>query len=1143
MVSLFSKAPSTKPFNQFIGDISMRLLQADGAAPETVLRTIFRDIGERFGVDRVHLRWAPRDVPGHEDDAFEMVAGWQRMAGGAGKVFTATDVPWSLAKIRAGEQFWVDNLDDFPPEAAADRQAFRIRGIESALIMGLTIDTDFVGVLSMSSVKPYRWSTKVREEASTLATLVSNFYWGLNNRTKLRDSEARYRGVVQDQTDLIVRWTPDGVTNWVNERVCDYLQVPRDDLIGNTGNVLIPTADWPNLQEDVAALTPESPAKDDEWEVMLPNGERVWQEWTDRGIFDAEGTFLEIQSVGRDITERKTAEAARKREAAFQRHKAELLIELTSLKKDDADVTIRRSLEKVGHLYNAARVGVWWLSEQKNTATCIHRWFEAGVAPSFFPDTVSKSDFPWVFDQVLSGEKTVVRGADEILDDADPFKKFMEQTNTRAYLAFPFVVEGAVTGTITIAATEGPAWSNLEINELEILANILATALSRFRASETLLRHAAFQTLLAEISSSLLKVSADETNELIGEVLAIVGNHYGLDRVNVSWYEGELPGFGAPIDWAPDPSTIETPSPDEVPFGLSLMQKGEIDRIDDVEAMPEVAHIDQARWRSLGFRSVLCLPLNIKDTIFGSATFAFRSQRDWDDGTITELQLIAHTITNAALRQWSMVQISRREQDLERSQEVAKVGSYRLQATISDGDPSKFLNVLNVEMSDEAFKMFDVEPREDANALAGEAASRIHPDDELRVREMWRSSLERSGEHIVEYRIVRRDGSMIHVQVKDQLDSIDEKGVMTHFGTYKDITEWVEANRELQSAFSQIQELTDQLQDENVLLRDEVRAAHGFDKIIGNSRKLRGVFDAVRQVAPTDVTVLICGETGTGKELIAQSIHDLSDRKTMPMVSVNCAALSADLIESELFGHEKGAFTGAHARRKGRFEITNGGTLFLDEIGEMSGDLQAKLLRVIQEGEFERLGGSTTLKTDVRLVAATNRDLVQEMDSGRFRADLYYRINAFPVELPPLRERKEDIPLLAAHLVRKHAKILGKEITSMSAQMLRYLQEQDWPGNIRELEGTILRALISTTGPVLDFGGGGGTNDEAAANTSDSLSLLDAQRKHVVDVLERTRWVIEGEKGAASALGLAPSSLRSKMKRLDIVRPSREMAS
>jgi PAS domain S-box-containing protein len=853
--------------------------------------------------------------------------------------------------------------------------------------------------------------------------------------------------------------------------------------------------------------------------------------------------LLEIQSVGRDITERKMAEAAREREAAFQRHKAELLISLTTLRKDDADVTIRRVLEEIGDLFGAARIGVWWLSEEKESVTCTNSWFEEGAPQPPFPFTVSRADYQWVFDLLLSGKKLLFRDIDEVPASANELRGFMEKTQIRSYLACPLVVDGEDMGSITIAATRADAWNDIAIGELEILANILATALSRFHASEALSRRAAIQSRLAEISSYLLNVPHDENDEAIRDALALIGNHYGFDRVNVTWYDEALPGFGAPIDWQPDGTTIERADPAEFPYGYGVMLRGGVTRFDAIDEMPAEASIDQATWNRLGLSTVLCLPLVIKEKVFGSATFAYRKQQDWNDQKVEELRLFANIVTNCAVRQWSTIQLTRREKDLERSQRVAKVGSYRLQATFNDDDPEALLNVLNFNMSDQALEIFGVQPQSDARAQVMSTLARIHPDDEPRVRETWQTTLQEGGEHTIEYRVIGPEGSTVHVQAREQFDGTDENGVTTFFGTYKDITEWVEANRELQLALSQIQELTDQLQEENVLLRDEVRAAHGFDKIIGTSSKLRDVLKAVQQVAPTDVTVLICGETGTGKELIAQSIHDLSDRKAMPMVSVNCAALSAELVESELFGHEKGAFTGAHARRKGRFEITNGGTLFLDEIGEMSGDLQAKLLRVIQEGEFERLGGSTTLKTDVRLIAATNRNLVQEMDGGRFRADLYYRINAFPVDLPPLRERKEDIPLLAAHLVRKHAKILGKEVTSMSARMLRHLQEQDWPGNIRELEGTILRALVSTSGPVLDLGGGSRTNDQAAENTSDSLSLLDAQRKHVVDVLEQTRWIIEGKKGAAAALGLAPSSLRSKMKRLNIVRPSRERAS
>lgn len=1118
----------------------MRLLQTNASVQKSSMQTILRDIGEHYEVDGVHWRWAPTNEPGSEDAEFELEAGWQRASGGPGKVFTAQEVPWCLARIRAGEPICVDDLDELPAEAASDRRALRARGIEAVLVLGLMIDESILGVFSMSTTKSFHWAETMQDEVASLATILTNFYWSTNNRARLRQSEARYRAVVQDQTDLIVRWTPDGVTTWVNDRTCDYLQTSRKELIGSIESWLVSDKDWPQLQVDIANLIPESPAIHGEYETVLPSGEAVWQEWTDRGIFDEDRKLVEIQSVGRDITERKLAEAAREREAAFQRNKADLLSNLTTLKRNDADRSIDRSLEKIGQLYNAARISIWWRTEQEDAVECTHRWLEAGAPPSPLGKRVVTAELEWVITRLLSGDRVVVLDANELPDEASQFREFLKQTKCGAYLAFPFVVDGLIRGSITFAATHAHAWNDIAIDELEVLANILATALSGFRASEALARQAEFQARLAEISSDLLDASTADTREIIADIQARIGVDYGLDRVWFSWYEGAFPAFGKPITWSRQGTAVQLLKPASLPYAHRLNQQGKVLRIDKLDDLPAEARLDRAHYDERGIASLLVVPLNIGETIFGRAGFVRCQQRDWDDNTVNELQLLAHAITNAAVRQWSRVRIARREEDLARSQQVAKVGSYRMRATknIDDESPD-LLNVIDMSLTDQALEIFGISREIDPGVRADAVLSRIHPDDEPRVREAWRNTLRDHSQHIIEFRVVRPDGPIAHVQAREQFDSIDDKGVMTMFGTFKDITQWVESNQDLQSALSEIEKLKDQLQEENVFLREEVRTAHGFDKIIGESRSLSRVLESAGQVAPTDVTVLITGETGTGKELVARSIHDLSHRKDKAMICVNCAALSAELIESELFGHEKGAFTGAHDRRKGRFELADGGTLFLDEIGEISGELQAKLLRVIQEGKFERLGGSRTLQTDVRLIAATNRDLQRAVDSGEFRADIYYRINSFPIHMPPLRDRKEDIPLLAEHLVRKHAKVLGKDIESISARTLRYLQEQAWPGNIRELEGTILRALISTAGPVLDYiGATGETNAELhRSSPAAAMSLLEAQRQHIIDVLQQTNWVIEGKKGAALLLGLAPSSLRSKMKRLDVVRP------
>ncbi len=351
----------------------------------------------------------------------------------------------------------------------------------------------------------------------------------------------------------------------------------------------------------------------------------------------------------------------------------------------------------------------------------------------------------------------------------------------------------------------------------------------------------------------------------------------------------------------------------------------------------------------------------------------------------------------------------------------------------------------------------------------------------------------------------------------------------------------LKSRRALDEALSSLQRATQRLEAENIYLREEIELTHGFDDFIGQSRGVMRCLQLVEQVAPTRAPVLVMGETGTGKELIARAIHDLSDRKDRPLVKVNCAALPANLVESELFGYEKGAFTGADNAKRGRFDLADGSTLFLDEIAEIPIELQAKLLRVLQEGEFERLGGSETIRVDVRLVAATNRDLHKAVDEGSFRSDLYYRINTFPIDLPPLRDRGDDIQLLAEHFVRMHGQRLGRNVSEISAEMMHQLRVYRWPGNVRELEGIVQRALISSSGEIVELAEPlveHVDDDEAPRIISSTIADLKlVEREHILAVLEATNWKISGPSGAASQLGLPPSTLRSKMKKLSIERP------
>ena len=336
--------------------------------------------------------------------------------------------------------------------------------------------------------------------------------------------------------------------------------------------------------------------------------------------------------------------------------------------------------------------------------------------------------------------------------------------------------------------------------------------------------------------------------------------------------------------------------------------------------------------------------------------------------------------------------------------------------------------------------------------------------------------------------------------------------------------------------FTEVAQLKNRLEAENLYLREEVKSQHNFEEIIGESPSIMAVLRQIEQVAPTDSTVLIRGDTGTGKELMARAIHNLSLRRTRSLVKVNCGAIPANLVESELFGHEKGSFTGALQRRIGRFELADGGTIFLDEVGELPLDAQVKLLRVLQEREVERIGSGHSTKVDVRVIAATNRDLHAAVKAGSFRADLLYRLNVFPIEVPPLSTRASDIPLLVNRFVGKFSSKIGKKIDGVSEATMDRLMKYGWPGNIRELENVIERATILSKGPTLQI-------DEVMlqGNSTPLMPITDSlegvERAHILRILQDVGWVIEGKKGAAARLGLHPNTLRSRMHKLGIKKP------
>jgi len=457
-------------------------------------------------------------------------------------------------------------------------------------------------------------------------------------------------------------------------------------------------------------------------------------------------------------------------------------------------------------------------------------------------------------------------------------------------------------------------------------------------------------------------------------------------------------------------------------------------------------------------------------------------------------------------------------------------------AYVNEGIDSKFIRANRTAM-----KILGIKP-EDVPSTYGKDFVPDTPEAQARVRE----ALEAVGNGIdtsgVVLELRRKDGRPVWIEWWSR-PSPDGSHTRTMF---LDITKRVTTEQEKAH-----------LEEQNSYLQEEIRSEHNFGEIVGNDRTLLDLLRQIEQVSRTQSTVLILGETGTGKELLARALHDRSPRRHRPLVKVNCGAISAGLVDSELFGHIRGAFTGAIANRDGRFKLANGGTIFLDEVGELPLDTQVKLLRVLQEQEFEPLGSSTTLKVDVRVVAATNRDLAELVRAGKFRADLFYRLNVVPLRAPALRDRAGDIPLLATFFVQKLAAKMGKHIARIGEETLSQLVNYPWPGNIRELQNVIERAVILSPGSTLVLaeqlrapasppaasevaGRDSKINQEvsAASAGADSLgSLQEAGRRHIEAVLASTNWRIEGERGAAKLLGVSPSTLRSRMQKLGVKRP------
>jgi len=665
---------------------------------------------------------------------------------------------------------------------------------------------------------------------------------------------------------------------------------------------------------------------------------------------------------------------------------------------------------------------------------------------------------------------------------------------------------------------------------LGITESLVREIHERERIGEALEERLRFERLLSDLSARFVNVSCEQVDGEIERALKIILHFFQVDRCGLLRV---LPGKAS---WLithaacsehvpPVPEGVELPRSIN-PWGYDkLTRKREVVSFSRPEDMPADADVDKKTWIEWGIRSNLTIPILTGETVTHLiAINSVKSERVWPEEFVPRLRLLGEIFANALERR--------------NAERALREGEERLSLAASSSGTGMWImntDTRSVWVTDQLRKLFQFAPDEELSF--DRFTEVIHPDDRKIVRESVRQSLE-TGERLnVEYRILHPGGNIRWIVARGRPYS-EEPGLPERLmGVSIDVTERKEMEVRLRNQLEEIERLKLQLEKENVYLREELSQGQGFEKIIGSSDALNYVLFRVGQVAPTDATVLILGETGTGKGLVANAIHGLSFRKDRPMMTVNCAALPANLIESELFGREKGAFTGAHARQAGRFEVVDGGTIFLDEIGELPLELQSKLLRVLQDGEFERLGSAKTIKVDVRVIASTSRDLKEEVRTGRFREDLFYRLNVFPVSIPPLRKRADDIPQLMRFFVDKYSRKIGRRIETIPKTSMKALEGYHWPGNVRELEHVIERAVITTTGPVLQLADRLEPLTDSDATDKSLKDLAAMEREHILRVLSETGWKIEGAKGAASILNLHPSTLRFRIKKLGIKRP------
>jgi len=838
----------------------------------------------------------------------------------------------------------------------------------------------------------------------------------------------------------------------------------------------------------------------------------------------------------------------------FERLLLDLSARFVNIPSDQVDTEIQSELKKIVEFFRVDRCVLLQHSKEKVSWQITHAAFADGLPPMPVGVDLRASLYPWIYSRLVEGHEVLTFATLEDLPaEASADKQSLRKWGIRSAVFIPLVVGGPLDYHMAVTADrQERGWPKEFVLRLHLLGEILATRLERRQSRQQMEERIKFEALLAEISSHFVNLPADEVDSEIDDAEHRICERHlpHLHQLKQSTGEiedalrriCELFGFDrSTFLEVPAGGTGDTPlatfqkHPGGPPVPRRMMVRvffpwvtqkilcGETLAISNIEDLPPEAALDRESYRLYGVRSTLVIPLFTgAGLVFGALSFGvLREKRDWPEAIVKRLQLIAQVFANAIAGRQAEKALRESETRLSLATNAAEVGLWILE-----------LDTGKVWVSAKTRELFCFGPEEDLNYES--VFKVIHPEDRERVKQVIQEALQ-SGENLLtDYRIVLPDGSIRWIAARGRRYPKSAGEPYRLMGVSLDITERKQMENQLKENLREIEELKQRLEEENIFLKEDFKLQVEHNEIVGQGLAMKKVLDRAEKVARTDSTVLIQGETGTGKELLARAIHNMSSRKERPLVTVNCASLPPTLIESELFGREKGAYTGALTKMIGRFELADGSTLFLDEIGELPIELQSKLLRIIEEGSFERLGSTKPLHVNVRIIAATNRDLEHEVKGGTFRKDLFYRLNVFPVVIPPLREHPEDIPPMVWLFVREFQKRMGKEVERISKKTMEALQSYPWPGNVRELKNVIEHAMILSRGKslVVHMPNPGSSEPDATRN------LEDMERSHIVAVLERAGWRVAGKGGAAEILGLKRSTLYSKMKKLGIYRPA-----